>query len=243
MGAGLATIGAALAWLARGPEGVERVIQGAVKATPWSAHRTGVTTPIAEAAEPGFEELLAENSNESWAKIAARYPGAKPDTKRAVLHRLADCKDLRVALGRLLATVGDDPLPASEDPMVTDSGELLKTRWKNAEQFDFGRRVMVMQKTDKRRWVVANALITAAKKIRDDGPLGPQKRRLQAKLVDLHSRSQSGFVRGAIVEGMQALGGTDAALILESGGQVTDEDLTTVRDRQRAVRQVLHDAP
>ena len=184
--------------------------------------------------------LLEEDTPETWQKIIALYPRSDEATKRKVLHRIGELKSLERTLALLLATVGDDPLPASDDAMVNEAAQLMKDRWQTAEDMEAGRRAMLMQETDKRRWVAANAMITFAKDVPEDSPLYAQTQRLKAKLVNVHKSVEDPFVKSSIVQGMHALGAGDAALILAKGPKVRDEELAGVRAEKAATDEVLN---
>jgi hypothetical protein len=98
---------------------------------------------------------------------------------------------------------------------------------------------MVMQKTDKRRWLLGNALVTFARGVGDHSPFQSLKASLEAKLIDLHAETEDVFIRGAMVEGVRALGGKDAALILAKGQDVADEELEALSGQKAAVDGVL----
>lgn len=191
---------------------------------------------------PNIQALLADESPQAWYKVAELYPRADEETKRLILRRATSRKNLKQALAQVLQTVGEDPLPVAEDPMVTEVAEMLKGRWKKPQDLDLGRHMMLLQDTDKKSWVIGKALVTFAKGIGPRSPLAAQKGRLEAKLVDLHSRTQNGYVRSEIVDGLHSLGGRDAALILAKGPKVDDSELGSLAEQQRAVDEALGDA-
>ncbi len=184
------------------------------------------------------DALLADGSPRSWGNVASLYPGRDEVTKRKVLQRIAKLPELPRVIGYVLATVGEDPTPAASDPMVDEASALLRHRFEKYDDYEYARQAMVMQTTDKRRWVVANALIDYAKGLRDD-EFAELKGTLQAKLIDVHGQTHDGFVKNGLVQGLRALGGRDAALILEKGGYVTDQELGAVAEEQAAARKVL----
>lgn len=184
--------------------------------------------------------LLSENTAEAWARLVALYPSASDEVKRRIVDGIARTEDLDTTLRYLLATVGDDPIPAQDDPLVAESATLLKDRWRTAEQLNKGRQTMLMQASAKRQWLVASAMIAALREVPEGSPLYPQKVRLTAKLVDLHARVSDTFIRSAIVDGVTELGGGDAALILAKGAaNVSDDELTSITTKREAREQVL----
>jgi hypothetical protein len=188
-----------------------------------------------------IDALLADGSPGAWGKIASLYSASDEVTKRKVLQQVAKLEELHRVIGYLLATVGEDPTPPADDPMVDEASALLQSRLGKFEDYEYARQTMVMQKTDKRRWVLANALIDYAKPLRDD-TYAELKGALQAKLIDVHSDSRDGFVRNGLVDGLRALGGRDAALILAKEGRVTDQELGAVAEEQAAVQKVMAEA-
>lgn len=241
-GAALALSGLTAAWLWLRPDldsSRTRRNEGAARAAPsLAAHADQHTDPSSQ----GIEALLADGSPEAWKKIVSRYPAGDLETKRKVIQQIGHMPNIGQALRLMLATVGDDPVPASEDPLLADSAEVMKTYFKKPEHLQEARRSMLLQKTDKRRWVVANAMITFAKDLDKDSQLYPEKTRLEAKLVDLHATVHDGFVKSSIVDGMHSLGSGDAAMILAKGPAVKDDELKSVKAEQAAVAEVLEGA-
>jgi hypothetical protein len=188
-----------------------------------------------------IDTLLADGSPGAWGRIASLYPASDEAAKRKVLQHIARLPELHRMLGYLLATVGEDPTPPASDPMLDEASALIRSRFSKFEDYEYGRQTMVMQKTDKRRWLLANALIGYGKDLHDS-EYGELKGTLQAKLIDVHSDVKDGFVRHGIVSGLRALGGGDAALILEKGGDVTDAELASVAEEQAAAQKVLAEA-
>jgi len=184
-----------------------------------------------------MDELLADGSPSAWGEIVSMYPGSDDATKRKVLERISRIERLDRAIEYVLATVGEDPTPSEHDPMVSEAEALLRDRWKTSADFDLARKMMVMQQTDKRRWVLANALTTFAKDVRDDSPFMPLKGSLAAKLIDMHSQTQDPHVKNQIVDAVNSLGDKDAALILAEGPKVRDEDLEAVSQSNAAREQ------
>jgi hypothetical protein len=158
-----------------------------------------------------------------------------------VLAAIGKLPELHRVIGYVLATVGEDPTPPGGDPLVNEASALIRSRFGKFEDYEYGRQTMVMQKTDKRRWLLANALIDYAKPLRDDA-YAELKGTLQAKLIDVHSEVRDAFVQNGMVEGVRALGAPDAALILEKKGNVTDRELMAVAEEQAAARKVLAEA-
>lgn len=181
-----------------------------------------------------LDALLEDGSPVAWGKIASLYPASDAPGKRKVLEQIGKQTELHRVIGYLLATVGEDPTPPGEDPLLNDASALIRSRLATFEDYEYGRQTMVMQKTDKRRWLLANALIAYAKPLRDDTH-AELKGTLQAKLIDVHLAVRDGFVRTGLTEGVRALGAPDAALILEKGGNVTDRELMAVAEEQRAL--------
>ena len=173
-------------------------------------------------------ELLADRSPSAWNELVSLYPSGDDATKRKVLERISKLERFDRTLEYVLATVGEDPTPAEHDPMVEEAEELIKSRLKTPADFDHARRKMVMQDTDKQRWVVANALTEFAKNLPPDSPFAPLTGQLAAKLIDLHSATKDPYVKNSIVNAVKALGEDDAALILAEGPSVRDEDLEGV---------------
>ena len=180
--------------------------------------------------------LLADGSPQAWGEIVSRYPGSDDATKRKILQHVARIQRLDRTIDYVLATVGEDPTPSEFDPMVSEAASLLRSRLRTPADFDHARQAMVMQETDKRRWVLANALVTFAKDVREGSAFDPLKGSLAAKLIDLHSQTRDPFVRSSIVDAVDALGNADAALILAKGVNVRDEDLESVRTANAAAR-------
>jgi hypothetical protein len=234
-GVGVAAVAAILVWPEREPASSDEDQKGAAKAAPSLVQRVRDPKREAEVARD-IDALLGDNSPEAWGKIASLYPGSSEETKRKVLQRIAAFPELHKVVGYLLATVGEDPRPASDDPMVAETAQLMKSRWKKPEDLDYARQAMLMQRTEKRQWVLASALIEFAKGVGEDSPFSPQKTLLQAKLVDMHADSRDAFIKSSIVDGMHDLGGRDAALILAKGTKVTDDELEGVRE-ERAARE------
>jgi hypothetical protein len=189
-----------------------------------------------------MRELLADPSPSAWAELVSRYPGSDDETKRLVLERISKLERFERMLEYVLATVGEDPTPAEDDPMVQEAGELIEHRVKTPADFDYARRKMVMQKTDKQRWVVANALTEFAKDLGPNNPFAPLKGQLVAKFIDVHSETTDAFVKDSLVDAVKSLGETDAALILAEGPSVRDEDLQGVSEKNAAREQALRGA-
>jgi hypothetical protein len=183
--------------------------------------------------------LLADGSANAWQRIGKLYPNASAETKQEILQHIARTSDLRLALDYLLITVGDDPTPAQDDPMLAEAAALLENRWQKPEDLEYGRKTMLLQKTDKRQWLVANAMLAFLTGKGDDSPFFPQSAQFQAKLIDLHSSMTDPFIKGSIVDGMNALGSKDAALILAKGLAVTDDELEAVGRNRAAVEHTL----
>lgn len=237
-GIGVAAVAAALVWFRQEPSSSNAEKEGAAHAAPSLLRPTRSPEAEAKAAED-INALLADNSPQAWGQIASLYPGSSDETKRKVLEHIAALSDLDKVVGYLLATVGEDPVPIAQDAMVTETAQLLKSHWKKPEDFDYARQAMMTQKTEKRRWVLANALIAFAKDVGEDSPFHPQKRRLENNLVDIHSETEDAFIKSSIVDGMNALGGHDTALILAKGTNVSDDELESVKEEKAAVEAAL----
>ncbi len=235
-GAGAAAAAAALLWQARASSAAKPSSEEAAKA---AASGHGGSRQLGAQALGGVQALIADGSPEAWGQLAALYPRSDAATKRSMLQQIAQLPELRRVIGYLLATVGEDPTPASADPMVEEAAALLKERWKTPQDFDYGRRTMVMQQTDKRRWLLANALISFARDVGEDSPFHALKSSLGAKLIDLHSEIEDGYIKSSVVDGVHALGGKDAALILAKGLAVKDEELESVTEQEAAAHEVL----
>jgi hypothetical protein len=184
------------------------------------------------------EALLADGSPRAWGLIASLYPASDERTKQRALEHMARVPKLEQAIAYVLATVGEDPTPPSEDRMVDEAARMLERRLDKFEDFEYARQTMVMQKTDKRRWLLANALIGHAKTL-GDTEFAERKGSLSAKLIDIFSDVNDGFVRAGLTEGVRALGGHDAALILEKSGKVTDRELLAVAEEQAAAEEAV----
>jgi hypothetical protein len=237
VGVGVAAAGAALAWQLRGlasSKAYAEVAARAAASTPRPAGSRG-EEPVVD----DVDALLGDGSPEAWGKLASLYPGSDQDTKGRVLQSIAQVPELPRVIGYLLATVGEDPTPAGSDPLLDEAAALLEDLWKTPEDFDYGRRMMVMQKTDKRRWLLGNALVTFARDVNENSPFYPMKGSLEANLIDLHSETGDAFIRGAMVDGVRALGGKDAALILAKGRNVADEELEALSEQKATVDNVL----
>ena len=237
-GVGVAAAGATVVWHWHGPAS-SNVHAGEAARAVASASRPPGRSEHEEPVIDDVDILLADGSPEAWGKIASIYPGSEEATKGRVLQLIAQLPELPRVIGYLLATVGEDPTPASVDPLLEEAAALLKDRWKTPEDFDYGRRLMVMQKTDKRRWLLGNALVTFAKGVGENSPFYPLKGSLEAKLIDLHAEVQDAFVRSSVVDGVRALGGKDAALILAKRQKVTDEELEALGEQRAIVDSVL----
>jgi hypothetical protein len=212
-------------------------------ATEVAPARAAAPAPGAVDAPPSqsIDQLLADGSTDAWGNIASLYPRSDEATKRKVLQRIAGFSELHRVIGYVLATVGEDPTPPADDPLVDEASNMLKGRFGKFENFEYGRQTMVMQKTDKRRWLLANALIRHAKPL-PDSDFAELKGSLSAKLIDVHSGVRDGYVRSGLVDGVRALGARDAALILEKAGQVRDDELAIVAEEQAAAGKVLAEA-
>jgi hypothetical protein len=162
------------------------------------------------------------------------YKGADRSTKRKILQKASDLPDLKQALAYVVASVGDDATPVEQDPMIEEAAELLKDRWTRPEELEYGRRFMLMQKTDKRKWVVAKSMIAFAAELREDSKFQVQKSRLASKLIDLHSSTSNQFVRASIADGMREMGDKDVALILSKGPNVKMDELEVARREKAA---------
>lgn len=243
VGLGMAGVLGAVALGARHPESPEADVRsGAAEATPLRAAPRRTKTPSPDAPPSrSIDALIAEGTPGAWGRVAALYPGSDEATKRKVLASIGKLPELHRVIGYLLATVGEDPTPPGDDPLVNEASALIRSRFGKFEDYEYGRRTMVMQKTDKRRWLLANALIDYAKPLRDDA-YAELKGTLQAKLIDVHSQVRDAFVQNGMVEGVRALGAADAALILEKKGKVTDRELMAVAEENAAARQVLAEA-
>lgn len=243
-GAGATALAALLIWrFGLGAESSsDRSAQGTATAAV-SSRRFHVDPATQRKVAKDVEVLLGEGTPEAWKKIVEIYPKASPEAKRKVFESIASIRELETTLQYLLETVGNDPTPAHEDPLVAESAELLKTRLRSPDDLNRSRQTMLVQRTDKRRWLVASSMIAAVKSVGAESPLHPQKTKLMAKLVDLHSRTSDEFIRGEIVDELDALGGHDAALILSRNGKKVGDDelagLTIQRDAREDVLQGL----
>lgn len=237
---GLAATGAVLWWQQVDDVRSRTSVEGAAKAAPPQLGRK-VRSAQGEAA-PDVDALLADSSPRAWGKVVGLYPTASDETKRQVLRKATTRKHLKQALNQVLQTVGEDPTPIAEDPMVGETAQMLKERWQSPEDLELGRHMMLLQDTDKKRWVLGKALVAAARDVGATSPLFAQKNRLKAKLVDLHSQVSSDHVRAEIVDSLHELGGRDAALILAQGPDIGDNELEGVSEKQRAVGEVLGEA-
>jgi len=221
------------------PSSAGRKAEGAAQ-TAAPSRRPAADPAVRSAAGKGIDALLAEGTREAWKQIFALYPQAGHETKRKVFQHISKVRDLDQTLQYVLETVGNDPTPVHADPMVGEAAELLQTRWRTPEDLEKGRQTMLIQKTEKRQWLVASAMVAAVKDVTDVSPLYAQKTRLMAKLVDLHARTSDEYIRSAIVDELNALGGSDAATILAKGGKgVSDDELAGVTTKRDARNDVL----
>ncbi|HEY3495305.1 MAG TPA: hypothetical protein VGK73_11490 [Polyangiaceae bacterium] len=184
-------------------------------------------------------ELLEDGSARAWGRIAQLYPGARERTQRAVLEGIQRVPELERAIAYVLATVGEDPKPPSADPMIDEAAEALLGRWKTSADVDYARRTMMMQRTDKRRWVLARALLVHFERTGEKSPFFSLKAELEAKLIDLHATAGDPFVKNGLIDGVRALGGKDAALILTKGLAVRDDELEALNEQRAAVEGAL----
>jgi hypothetical protein len=220
----------------RHPSAPARKQPGPTEPAPVRAATAGPVTRTVEAPPSNdIDALLAEGTPRAWALIASLYPASDERTKQRALQQVARMPELERAIAYVLATVGEDPTPPGEDRMVDEAARMLGSRVAKFEDFEYARQTMVMQKTDKRRWILARALVDHAKTL-EDAAFAELKGALSAKLIDMHSDVRDGFVRAGLAEGVRALGGRDAALILERSGQVTDAELLAVAEEQAAMR-------
>ena len=243
VGIGMAGVLGAVALGARhrDPGSENRAREGAAEVAPPRAPKPRVAAAADAPPSQSIDALLADGSPGAWGHIASLYPGSDEAAKRKVIQSIARLPELHRVLGYLLATVGEDPTPPANDPMVDEAAALIQSRFGKFEDYEYGRQSMVMQRTDKRRWLLANALIGYAKPLREDA-YAELKGTLQAKLIDVHSDVRDEFVRSRMVDGLRALGGRDAALILEKRGHVTDQELLGVAEEQEAAQKVLAEA-
>jgi hypothetical protein len=224
---------AGLVWREAGVS--EKAQQGAVTRTAPKKYKPvrGVQMDTAQVAV-SVDELLRDGSHRAWEKLTALYKGADDPTKRKILRHATELPELKRALAYVLASVGDDLTPVQEDPMIEEAAELLKRRWAEPEDLDLGREMMLIQKSDKRQWVMAKAMISFAKTVPSDGPFRAQKKRLSAKLIDFHSTTSSPFIRAEIVSEMPGLGSGDVALVLAQGPNVNLDQLEAVKTEKAA---------
>lgn len=236
-GAGLvALVATAAVWHAQGPSKARGEVAAKAATSPLRrAHPINVDRAVVL----DVDALLEDGSPESWGKVASLYPGLEEEQKRRVLDSINQVPELDRVVGYLLATVGEDSMPASADPLLAEAAELLRSHFKHPDEFDLARRTMVMQETDKRRWLLAKALIDFAKDLPENSPFYPLKGALEAKLIDLHSEIHDTYVKNQIVDGVRALGSRDAALILAKGTNVQDAELEAVREVSATVDAVL----
>ena len=239
-GAGVAALVAGVAvWHAQGPSKAHGEV--AAQAAPSPVRRPlswDKDGPIVY----DVDALLADGSPEAWGRIASLYPSLDEEKKRRVIEKIGHVPELDRTLAYLLATVGEDPRPASADPLVAEAAAALRSRFKKPEDFDFTRRTMVMQQTDKRRWLLANALVDFAKGLPENSSFYPLKGALEAKLIDMHSEVHDTYVKNAIVDSVRALGSRDAALILAKGTDVRDDELEAARNEKATVDAVLQNS-
>lgn len=181
------------------------------------------------------DELLAEGSPQAWKRLAELYKGVDTETKREILEHAAALPHLRDALAFAVASVGDDVTPPSEDKMIDTVAELLKERWTEPEDLEYGRQMMLQQKTEKRQWVLAKSMITFAAGLPANSAFEQQKGKLSNKLIDLHSSVSDGFIRASIADGMADLGARDVSIVLAQGADVSAEQLDVVK-RERAAQ-------
>jgi hypothetical protein len=233
----MAGVLAAAALEQRHPRQKESVAASPNATVTLSAKRATVTKPD-EPPATNLDTLLADGSPRAWGSIASLYPAQTEAGKRKVLEHIAKVSELPRAVAYLLATVGEDPTPPAEDRLVEEAASLLKSRLSSYEDFDYTRRAMVMQKVDKRRWVLAAVLIAHAKDL-DGEELAQRSGTLQAKFIDVHAQVRDEFVQSRLTGGLRALGAADAALILERRGEVSDRELAAVTDEQAAVKTTL----
>jgi len=189
--------------------------------------------------EQDIDPLLADGSPRAWGRVAALYSGSSERTKRRVLEGIHGVKELERAIAYVLATVGEDPTPPDVDPMIDEAAAALGDRWKTNADVEYGRRAMVMQKTDKRRWVLARALLVHFERAGDESTFVPLKAEFEAKLIDLHAEVINPFVKGALIDGVRSLGGKDAALILTKGLAVRDDELEVLNEQRAAVESAM----
>jgi hypothetical protein len=117
---------------------------GVHRFAPATTERTGAkeTSACLRPSQPGcslgrrrctsHEGALGDPSPSAWAELVSRYPGSDDATKRLVLERISKLERFERMLEYVLATVGEDPTPAEDDPMVDEAGELIEHRVKNA---------------------------------------------------------------------------------------------------------------
>ena len=198
----------------------------------------GLQMSTAEVAE-SVDELLREGSGRAWQKLAALYKGADETTKRRILESAAKQDELKRALGYVLATVGDDLVPLEEDRMIAEAAQLLRQRWVEPKDLERGRELMLMQKTEKRQWVLAKAMIDFAASRSASSEFETAKLRFTASLVDFHAAASSDFLRAEIAAGVRKLGNSDLARLLEQGPNLNVEQLEVVKAERAAAEQAM----
>src|SRR5690242_12577693 len=102
---------------------------GAAEGAPVRAARGPVATGGANAPpSTDMDALLADGSPGAWGNVASLYSASDEGTKRKVLQHVARLPELHRVIGYLLATVGEDPTPPADDPMVDEASALLQSR-------------------------------------------------------------------------------------------------------------------
>jgi hypothetical protein len=247
--AGLITLAGVFVWLSGSDAWGLR--KGAAKVASFRRLPTHELTKVmpksARELDDLVDDLLADGSHPAWEKIATLYRAANDDTKRAIVRHACEVADLKRALAYVLATVGDDFTPLEEDRMIDEAAGFLKERWGKPEDLGYGREQMLLQKSEKRKWVLAKAMMTFAADLPADPSFRQQKTKLSAKLIDFHASTSSGFIRAEIAGGLNDMGATDVALLLTKGTSAPLEEMKIVKAekaaQQKAFDELKREAP
>jgi hypothetical protein len=224
---------------------------GAAKAASFKRAPTHELTKVMPKSERELDELvddlLADGSHPAWEKIAQLYRAAGTDTKRVIVRYACEVPDLKRALAYVLATVGDDFTPLEEDPMIAEAAGFLKERWRKPADLNYGREQMLLQKAEKRKWVLAKAMMTFAAGAPQASDFDQQKTKLSAKLIDFHAATSNAFIRAEIASGMNDMGRSDVALLLAKGTSAPVDEMKVVKAeraaKQKALEELNREAP